>query len=184
MEKKLVEIASEIVKTQVALSPMSGIEIATSLREVFKTLQEMQKSEVDGIDIEAQSAKESPDEPKAGPDITPANSIQNDKVICLECGKEMRQLTARHLSSHGLTPREYRHKYGFTMRTPLSAKSLTRVRSKIAKKRGLPANLTKFLEERRQSKLAMEASLPAPSEDDGNQVEQKSNQIRLRKRMR
>ncbi|MEN6437057.1 MAG: MucR family transcriptional regulator [Syntrophobacter sp.] len=181
MEKKLIEIASEIVKTQVAMSPMSGNEIATSLREVFKTLQEMQKSEVGGIDIEEQAANESPQESKAGPDITPANSIQNDKVICLECGKEMRQLTARHLSSHGLTPREYRHKYGFTMRTPLSAKSLTRVRSKIAKKRGLPANLTKFLEERRQNKLVAQDT---PPEADGKQAEQKSNQIRLRKRTR
>lgn len=183
MEKKLIEIASEIVKTQVSLNPMSGNEIATSLREVFKTLQEMQKSEVGGIDIEAVGGKENQQEQKSGPDIVPANSIQNDKIICLECGKEMRQLTARHLSAHGLTPREYRQKYGFTLRTPLSAKSLTRVRSKIAKKRGLPANLTKFLEEKRQTKLAMDVSREA-LESEGKQPGNNSIEVRLRKKAR
>lgn len=159
MEKKLIEIASEIVKTQVSLSPMSAGEIALSLRQVFTTLQDMQKSESDGVSLEsAQAAKDTALDEGNGLKITPAESIQNDKVICLECGKEMRQLTAKHLSSHELSPREYRQKHGFTMRTPLSAKSLTRARSKMAKKRGLPENLTKFLEARRQSKAEAAAS--------------------------
>jgi len=38
------------------------------------------------------------------------------------------------------------------MRTPLAAKALTKARSKAAKKRGLPANLVKAIEARRQSK--------------------------------
>jgi hypothetical protein len=38
------------------------------------------------------------------------------------------------------------------MRTPLSAKSLTKARSKAAKKRGLPENLRKVIEARRQAK--------------------------------
>ncbi|MGA3118606.1 MAG: MucR family transcriptional regulator [Syntrophobacteraceae bacterium] len=68
--------------------------------------------------------------------LTPKNSIQNDKVICLECGAEMRQLTHKHLVFHGMSPKEYRKKYGFTMRTPLSAKSLTKARSKARKREG------------------------------------------------
>ena len=180
MEKKLIEIASEIVKTQVSLTPMSAGEIAVSLRQVFTTLQDMQKSEVDGVSLEsAQTAKDVAQEEGSALKISPAESIQNDKVICLECGKEMRQLTAKHLSSHELSPREYRQKYGFTMRTPLSAKSLTRARSKMAKKRGLPENLTRFLEERRQSKAeAAAAGIVEPSTKRGA----KSSQTKLRKR--
>jgi predicted transcriptional regulator len=64
----------------------------------------------------------------------------------------MRQLTSKHLVSHGMDQKQYRKKYGFTMRTPLAAKSLTKARSKAAKKRGLPENLTKFIEARRQEK--------------------------------
>jgi hypothetical protein len=43
------------------------------------------------------------------------------------------------------------------MRTALSAKSLTKARSKAAKKRGLPENLKKVIEARRQSKAKVAA---------------------------
>ena len=152
MPKKLIEIASEIVRTQVALTSMSATEIASSLRQVFSTLQEMQKAETGGIELApaAEVAGEAPTEEK--PVLNPANSIQNDKVICLECGAEMRQLTSKHLVSHGMSQKEYRKKYGFSMRTPLAAKSLIKARSKAAKKRGLPEKLQKYIEARGQSK--------------------------------
>ena len=38
------------------------------------------------------------------------------------------------------------------MRTPLAAKSLTKARSKAAKKRGLPEKLTLLIEARRKAK--------------------------------
>ena len=88
MSKKLIEIASEIVQTQVPATPMSGVDIASSLRQVFGTLHEIQKAETGGIEL-APTAEEK----AAAAKLTPADSIQNDKVICLECGAEMRQLT-------------------------------------------------------------------------------------------
>ncbi|MEM5790346.1 MAG: MucR family transcriptional regulator [Syntrophobacteraceae bacterium] len=154
MTKRLVEIASDIVQAQVSHSPMSAAEIASSLRQVFGTLQVMLRSESSGAGIEESPAmpEESPGE---SPPLSPEDSIRNDKVICLECGKEMRQLTAKHLISHGMNQREYRMKYGFAMQTPLAAKSLTKARVKAAKKRGLPENLTKFIEARRQAKAVV-----------------------------
>jgi len=159
MTKKLIEIASEIVQTQVSLTPMSSTEITSSLRQVFVTLHELEKAETAGIDIEvSQPAAEE----AAATKLSPADSIQNDKVICLECGAEMRQLTHKHLVFHEMSQKEYRKKYGFAMRTPLAAKSLTKARSKAAKKRGLPENLRKAIEARRQRKAA--ASKPAVTE--------------------
>ena len=157
MTKKLLEIAAEIVQTQAASASMTTMEIASSLREVFQTLQAMQKAEGEGTVLAPQMMPE--EAPKA---IASQDSIQDNKVICLECGAEMRQLTHKHLVSHGMSPKEYRKKYGFTMRTPLSAKSLTKARSKAAKKRGLPENLKKAIEARRQAKAA--ASKPAVTE--------------------
>jgi predicted transcriptional regulator len=154
MTKKLIEIAAEIVQTQVSLTSMSAADIASSLRQVFVTLHELQNAEAGGIELAPTAAVdgEAPTEKK--PMLSPANSIQNDKVICLECGAEMRQLTAKHLVSHGVSQKEYRKKYGFTMRTPLAAKSLTKARSKAAKKRGLPEKLQKYIETRGQKKAA------------------------------
>ncbi|MGA2735248.1 MAG: MucR family transcriptional regulator [Syntrophobacteraceae bacterium] len=157
MTKKLIEIASDIVQTQVSLTSMSATDIASSLRQVFRTLQEMQKAEAGGIELAptAGGAGEAPTEDK--PVLSPANSIQNDKVICLECGAEVRQLSSKHLVSHGMGQKEYKKKYGFSMRTPLAAKSLTKARSKAAKKRGLPEKLQKYIEARRQKKIQSSA---------------------------
>jgi predicted transcriptional regulator len=101
MPQKLIEIAAEIVQTQVSLTPASVAEIALSLRQIFGTLcGELQKAETAGIDIECtQPATEE----VAATKLSPANSIHNDKVICLECGAEMRQLTSKHLVSHGIS---------------------------------------------------------------------------------
>ncbi len=151
MARKIIEIASEIVQTQVSLAPMSATEITSSLRQVFGTLMELQKAESGEIELALVQEPAAVQEKTPGP-ITPENSIQNDKVICLECGAEMKQLTQKHLTSHGISSKEYKKKYGFPMRTPLAAKALTKARSKAAKKRGLPANLVKAIEARRQSK--------------------------------
>ena len=166
MTKKLIEIASEIVQTQVSLTPMSAADIASSLRQVFSTLMELQKAEAGQIELPMPQVPEPTEEsPKA---LAPKDSIQENKVICLECGAEMRQLTSKHLSSHGMNQKDYRKKYGFTLKTPLSAKSLTKARSKAAKKRGLPENLVKAIEAKRQSKAkaaaTAESSAPAVAE--------------------
>ncbi|MGA2401926.1 MAG: MucR family transcriptional regulator [Syntrophobacteraceae bacterium] len=175
MSTKLIEIASEIVQTQVSLTPMSAAEIASSLRQVFSTLHELQKAEAGGIELPppAEVAGAAPAEEKRL--LSPADSIQNDKVICLECGAEMRQITGKHLSSHGMSPKEYKKKYGFTMATPLAAKSLTKARSKAMKKKGLPEKLQKYQEARRQAKA--EASKPAAT-DTGS----KPKRTRIRKK--
>ena len=175
MPKKLIDIASEIVQTQVSKTSMTGADIASSLREVFSTLHELQRAESGEVEL--------PKKQESAPAkvLTPQNSIQNDKVICLECGKEMIQLTVRHLSSHGMSQKEYRRKYGFTMRTPLSAKSLTKARSKAAKKRGLPEKLQKFMEARKQAKA--EAKTPSETSGPGAQRVKKVRQAFSPKKM-
>lgn len=49
-------------------------------------------------------------------------------------------------------PRDYKKKWGFPLKQSLSARSLSRARSRAAKKRGLPENLVKFQEERKLKK--------------------------------
>jgi len=157
MARKMIEIASEIVQTQVSLAPMSATEITSSLRQVFGTLMELQKAESGEIELALAQEPAAVQEKPPGT-ITAESSIQNDKVICLECGAEMKQLTQKHLKAHGISPKEYKRKYGFSLRTPLAAKALTKARSKAAKKRGLPANLVKAIEAKRQRTAQAAAS--------------------------
>ena len=169
MAKKLLEIAAEIVSSQVMTSSMASEEIAASLQKVFLTLQAMQKSENDGTPLALPSHLTGAGEEGSEEIVAPQDSIREDKIVCIECGLEMRQLTAKHLGSHGLTPKEYKKKYGFPMKTPLSAKSLTKARSKAAKKRGLPANLVKFQETRKQQKAEL-AQPETSSEGSGSEA--------------
>jgi len=172
--KKLLDIAAEIVQAQASVGQMSAEQIEQSLIKTFSTLQRMQRAEEKGIFLDRDIAEEVGEEAQAAKK-EPRESIQDDKITCLECGTEMRQLTTKHLSSHNLTPREYKQKWGFSLKQPLSAKSLTKARSKAAKKRGLPANLVKFLEERKQKKAATEAA-------SGYAVEQKEGRPTVKRR--
>ncbi len=151
MSKKLLEITAEIVQAQATVSKMTPEEIEATLARTFATLQKIQSAEEGGTQFGAGepfdgSAPEAQTQEKIGP----KESIQENKVVCLECGVEMRQLTTKHLGTHGLTPREYKKKWGFPLKQSLSAKSLSKARSRAAKKRGLPANLVKFQEERKK----------------------------------
>lgn len=161
MPKKLLEIAADIIQTQASSNQLSSEEIVSALKQVFGTLQDLQRIETEGV---SDSSKPSEETAKTAEKPDPKDSILDDKIICLECGAEMRQLTARHLSAHGLSLRDYRQKYAFPLKQPLSARSLTRSRSRLAKKRGLPENLVKYLQEKKQKKEEFGAAAPVAVE--------------------
>jgi len=131
MEKSLLEMAAEIVKAQASVTRMSAEELDAVLRKTYESLKSL-KDQEEGVAAEA-TAKAVAIEPKS--------SIQQSKVICLECGKEFKQLTKTHLASHGLTAKEYKKKYGFKANQALTAKSLSASRRKLAKKLGLGEKL-------------------------------------------
>jgi predicted transcriptional regulator len=160
MTRKLYEIAADIIEAQATIGPMTPDALEQTLSRVFITLQRMKMAEDGGVlmdDTKPEAPEEIPEK------IDPKSSIQKDKVICLECSAEMRQLTVNHLSSHGLTMREYKTKWGFPQRQSLSAISLSKARSKASKKRGLPEKLLQFQEKKRQEKMDA-AVLEGPSD--------------------
>ncbi len=152
MGQSLVEMAAGIIQSQCTSKNMSTEEIMSALQSTFKALQDLQTAEAGGAAGEAVRAT----------DISPSKSIQKNKIICLECGQEFRMLSPKHLKSHGLTGREYREKYGFSLRQPLCAKSLSDRRKKAGKERGLPDNLKKVIAQRKKAAKAKEkAAKPA-----------------------
>jgi len=151
MARRLLEIAASIVRAQASVGKISPEEIEHSLMNTFFVLQRMQNAEQRGILLESARVPDTvAPQGRVSQSASPKDSIRENKIMCLECGIEMKQLTRRHLGIHGLTQRDYKKKWGFPMRTPLSAKSLSRARSRAAKKRGLPENLVKFLQERKR----------------------------------
>ncbi|MBU0485393.1 MAG: MucR family transcriptional regulator [Proteobacteria bacterium] len=145
MSKSLVEMAAEIVQAQSSSKGLSTEEIAVALQSTFRALQGLQADEIKGMPCLTEGA----DLAKVT-DVTPEKSIQKNKIVCLECGQEFRMLSPKHLKSHGLTGREYRTKWGFSLRQPLCAKSLSDRRKKAGKARGLPDNLKKAIAKRKK----------------------------------
>ncbi|MEO5323726.1 MucR family transcriptional regulator [Mesorhizobium sp. CC13] len=71
------------------------------------------------------------------PAVNPKRSIHPDYIICLEDGKKFKSLK-RHLSVHfGLTPEEYRAKWGLPADYPMVAPNYAAARSELARTLGL-----------------------------------------------
>lgn len=108
--------AIEIVKAQAAVRTMTEEEITSMMRSLAESIRA--------------TAEDTAVEMESEPLVDPKNAIREKSVICCECGKSFKVLTKRHLASHGLTPEEYKEKYGYKKGTSLVAKSLARERRK------------------------------------------------------
>ncbi len=76
-------------------------------------------------------------EPRADPKVSIRSSIKPDYIVCLEDGKQMKMLK-RHLSiDHGMTPDQYRKKWGLNSGYPMVAPNYAEQRRTLAKSIGL-----------------------------------------------
>ena len=135
----LVEMVAEIVKAQVSHTAMSADDLAEGIKRVYKALKWVETQE----EKTAVKAAE-------GPALSGAESIQRNKVICLECGKAFQVITVRHLTLHGLDPKGYKQKHGIPLRQSLSSRSLSAKRRRVAKDLGLGQRLQERLKAKAQ----------------------------------
>lgn len=76
-------------------------------------------------------------EPKQEPAVSVRSSIKPDYVVCLEDGKKLKMLK-RHLMTHyGMTPDQYRTKWGLAADYPMVAPNYAEQRRTLAKSIGL-----------------------------------------------
>jgi predicted transcriptional regulator len=75
-------------------------------------------------------------EPKPTPRVPIRKTVTPDHLISLEDGKPYRALK-RHLARLGLTPDQYRAKWGLPTDYPMTAPDYSKRRSELARERGL-----------------------------------------------
>jgi predicted transcriptional regulator len=63
--------------------------------------------------------------------------VKKDYIVCLEDGTEHKMLKRHLMSAFGMTPEQYREKWGLPADYPMVAPSYSKVRSALAKKVGL-----------------------------------------------
>ena len=95
------------------------------------------------------------DEP-APTELTPAvpikKSVTDDYIVCLEDGKKLKMLKRHLMTAYGMTPDEYRARWGLRAEYPMVAPNYAQKRQELAKKIGLG----------RKSRLAEAEPTPAP----------------------
>jgi len=165
MGKSLTEMASEIVAAQASHAVMAADEMVAALKKTFDALKNIKTIEEGGPEADA-------------PPVDPRKSIQRNYIVNLEDGKKYKQLTTRTLAKYGLTPAEYRKKWGFSARQPLAAKALSAKRRKTAKALGLGERL----QEARKAKAAAAAKAKAKASKAKTKAKPKKKRKAARKK--
>lgn len=121
----LIELTADVVAAYVSNNPVPVGELANLIADVHAAL-----GRVGG------GAEPAPVD-KQKPAVNPKRSVHDDYIICLEDGKKFKSLK-RHLMTHfGLSPDQYREKWGLDPSYPMVAPNYANARSQLAKKMGL-----------------------------------------------
>jgi hypothetical protein len=67
----------------------------------------------------------------------PRRAIADEHIVCLVCGRALRQLTNTHLRLHAMTTGDYKARFGYNRGRPLMARRLLRVYAERAVRNGL-----------------------------------------------
>ncbi len=121
--QELAELTSEIVSAYVTNNKLASTELPEIIASVHAALRGLGETKT-------------PEPEKLTPLVPIKKSITPDYLISLEDGRRYKSLK-RHLSGRGLTPVEYREKWGLARDYPMVAPNYAKQRSDLAKALGL-----------------------------------------------
>jgi len=75
--------------------------------------------------------------PAGDPAVAIAESVTPDYIVCLEDGKQLKMLKRYLNTNYGMTPADYRQKWGLPSDYPMVAENYSKRRSEAAKRFGL-----------------------------------------------
>ena len=118
----LITLTSDIVAAHVSNNRVDVADVPTLITSIHQAL-----SGLGG------AAAEAPPEPA----VSIRSSVKKDHLVCLEDGKKMKMLKRHLMTEHGLTPDEYRERWGLGADYPMVAPDYAETRRALAKKIGL-----------------------------------------------
>ena len=123
--EEMVQLTADIVSAYVSNNKIGSGEIGKLIEDVHAALQR-------APGVEAAPAPE-PREPA----VSIRRSVNPDYIVCLEDGKKFKSLKRHLQGEHGLSPDEYRSKWGLARDYPMVAPNYAQARSDLAKSMGL-----------------------------------------------
>ncbi len=122
---ELLQMTTQIVSSYVSNNEISGSQIPDVIRSAYGALSAR------GIDND----EAAPNRKK--PAVSVRRSVTPDYIVCLEDGKKLKMLKRHLRTAYGLSPEEYRAKWGLPADYPMVSPNYAALRSAFAKKIGL-----------------------------------------------
>lgn len=122
---EVLKLASDIVAAYVSNNPVPISEVPGMIKSVHATLG----------GLTGTISSDTPVSQK--PAVPVKKSITPEYIVCLEDGKKLKMLKRYLRSRYGITPEEYRAKWGLAADYPMVAPNYAAQRSEFAKKIGL-----------------------------------------------
>jgi predicted transcriptional regulator len=121
-----IEMTAGIVAAYVGANSVPASDLPGLIQSVYRSL----------VTLDSSNAP-APPPAELVPAVPPKKSITPDYLICLEDGKKFKSLK-RHLRvRYGLSPEQYRTKWGLPVDYPMVAPNYAKARSELAKEMGL-----------------------------------------------
>jgi len=123
--EELLRLGAEIVAAYVSRNIVSADAVPDIIRTVHQTLESITRGE-------PAAAEERPK-----PAVPVGRSVQHDFIVCLEDGKKLKMLKRYLRSRYGMSPDDYRRRWGLPPDYPMVAPAYAARRSDFAKQIGL-----------------------------------------------
>ena len=124
-KEQLLEMTTEIVSAYVGNNTIAAGELNELIVSIHDSLHNLTTGDVE---VEPEPIK---------PAVPVRRSVTPDYLICLEDGKRLKMLKRHLRTTYGLSPDDYRAKWGLPADYPMVAPNYAQQRSEFAKKIGL-----------------------------------------------
>ena len=124
-DQELLRLTAEIVSSFAGHNTVATSDLPALITSVFQALRAAGQ-------VEMAKTAETPT-----PAVPIKKSIQHDFLVCLEDGKRLKTLKRYLATRHGMTPEEYRRRWGLATDYPMVAPAYAAQRSALAKQIGL-----------------------------------------------
>jgi len=123
-QQTLLALVTDIVSAHVGNNTVASADLPGLITNVYGALAGLGEPEV--------QAEVRPD-----PAVSVRASVKPDHIVCLEDGKKMKMLKRHLMSDHGMTPEQYRARWGLAADYPMVAPNYSETRRGLAKQIGL-----------------------------------------------
>lgn len=146
----LMELTADIVSAHVGHNQVETTDVPNLIQSVYNAL--------------AGTAQPAPPHQEAArPKVSIRSSVKPEAIACLECGAKMKMLKRHLATDHGLSPSDYRARWGLPSDYPMVAPDYSGRRRELAKQIGLGrkpgVKVTTPKKQSRQAKAAAPADV-------------------------